>query len=352
MKRDVVVVGASAGGVQALQSLVAGLPADFPAAVLVVLHTSAQARSTLPAILDRAGPLPAAAAQEGSQIRHGHVLVAPPDHHVIVYEGHVTLSRGPRENGHRPAVDVLFRSAARVYGPRVIAVVLSGTLDDGTAGMVAVHRRGGLGVVQDPEDADYSGMPLSAMAADSPAHVVPVGKMGALLDRLVREDVEEPEDPPVDELMTREVGVAHAHEHLLHEDGLGPPSAFACPDCHGVLFEIREGALGRFRCRVGHAWSAESLAARQAVAVEGALWMALRSLEEKAALSDRMAKGARDRGHRVSGASFAAQAEEARVHAMVIRDVILRSGVTDTESAAATGATDGPVQEDAAPRAM
>jgi len=343
VKRDVVVVGASAGGVQALQSLVAGLPADFPAAVLVVLHTSSHARSTLAAILDRAGALPCAVAEEGATIRHGQVLVAPPDQHVIVYEGHVTLSRGPRENGHRPAVDVLFRSAARVYGPRVIGVVLSGTLDDGTAGLVAVHRRGGLGVVQDPQDAGYDGMPLSALRGDSPAHVVPVAEMGALLDGLVHEELTDHDGGPADELMTQEVELAHAREHLLHEGGLGPPSAFACPDCHGVLFEIQEGAVGRFRCRVGHAWSAESLGARQAVAVEGALWMALRSLEEKAALSDRMATGARGRGHRVSAASFAAQAEEARVHASVIRDVIMRARVADTE---------GAVQEDIAPRAM
>jgi two-component system, chemotaxis family, protein-glutamate methylesterase/glutaminase len=359
--RDVVVVGASAGGVEALRTLVAGLPSDFPACVLVVLHTPATSRSALAAILDRSGPLPAAPAQEEDRLEPGRILVAPPDRHLIVYDRQVTLSRGPRENGHRPAVDVLFRSAARALGPRVIAVVLSGTLDDGAAGLVAVHRRGGLGVVQSPEDAMYASMPRAAIAGDHPSHVLPVAEMPALLARLVHEEVgtapgaasgrtTSPSDPrphESDHEMETEIAMAALDGDALNDpERPGTSSGFACPDCHGVLFEIQDGDVQRFRCRVGHAWSPHSLAAQQTFAVEGALWIALRALEEKAALADRMSAGARGRGHVITAQSFAAQAAESRASALVLRDLIEQTTALEADvdggadvaaSSAATG---------------
>jgi len=333
-KRDVVVVGASAGGVEALRTLVSGLPPDFPAAVLVVLHTPATSRSALAAILSRSGPLPAAPAEEDDALVPGRILVAPPDRHLIVYDERVTLSRGPRENGHRPAVDVLFRSAARELGPRVIGVILSGTLDDGAAGMVAVRRRGGVGVVQSPEDAMYSSMPRAAIAGDDPTHVVPVADMPAVLAKLVSEEGETPpDDDGGSRLMNREVAMATRDGEVLNDpDRPGVSSGFACPDCNGVLFEIHEGAMRRFRCRVGHAWSPHSLAAQQAFAVEGALWMALRALEEKAALADRMRVNAQDRRHTISAHSFAMQAAEARASALVLRDLIERTAALVPEA--------------------
>jgi two-component system, chemotaxis family, protein-glutamate methylesterase/glutaminase len=349
--RDVVVVGASAGGVEALRTLVAGLPSDFPACVLVVLHTPATSRSALAAILDRSGPLPAAQAQEEDRLEPGRIIVAPPDRHLIVYERQVTLSRGPRENGHRPAVDVLFRSAARALGPRVIGVVLSGTLDDGTAGLVAVHRRGGVGVVQSPEDAMYPSMPRAAIAGDHPRHVLPVAEMPALLARLVTERVDaasEEEDPAPtrsvsrtgprtdaqsDHEMKTEIAMAALDGDALNDpERPGTSSGFACPDCHGVLFEIQDGDVPRFRCRVGHAWSPHSLAAQQTLAVEGALWIALRALEEKAALADRMSAGARDRGHVITAQSFAAQAAESRAAALVLRDLIEQTTALEADT--------------------
>ncbi|MBX9243878.1 chemotaxis protein CheB [Actinotalea ferrariae] len=326
-RRDVVVVGASAGGVEALRALVANLPADLPATVLVVLHTPAAARSALAAILDRSGPLPASAAVEDDPLTPGRVLVAPPDRHLIVADGYVTLSRGPRENGHRPAVDVLFRSAARALGPRVVAVVLSGTLDDGTAGMVAVHARGGITLVQDPDEATFEGMPVSAIEGDSPAAVLPVRDIAARLVELVGETVPDEPASQASDLMHQEVGMAELEAIVTSSaDPPGKASGYACPDCTGVLWELTEGGLTRYRCRVGHAWSPQSLAAQQAVAVEGALWMALRALEEKASLATRMAEGAVDRGHRISSLTFEEHAAEAAAAARILRDLIERVG--------------------------
>ncbi|MDC7122760.1 chemotaxis protein CheB [Cellulomonas fimi] len=323
--RDLVVVGASAGGVEALRKLVAGLPHDFAAAVVVVLHIPASSRSALASILERAGPLPARQAREGDRLEPGHILVAPPDRHVIVADGTVTLSRGPHENGHRPAVDVLFRSAARAAGPRVVGVVLSGTLDDGTAGLVAIRARGGMCVVQDPDDATYAGMPQAAMEGDSPDAVLPVDQIAVLLREVAgTRPATVPDDASA--LMDMEVAMAVPEDDALSApDRPGVPSGFACPDCHGVLFEIDEGTMRRFRCRVGHAWSPHSLAAQQAAAVEGALWTALRALEEKAALSDRMARNATSRGHAMTARTFAEQAMEARESALALRDLVERT---------------------------
>ncbi len=254
-KRDVVVVGASAGGVEALKELVAGLPHDFPASVLVVLHVPANGGSALPTILDRHGPLPAKHAEDGDRLEPGRILVAPPDRHLIVYDGRVTLSRGPRENGHRPAVDVLFRSAAKAMGARVIGVVLSGALDDGAAGLVAVGLRGGLGVVQDPDEALLVSMPRSAIEAADPEYVVRVREIPKVLASAVDQDVADVHQP-ASELMEMEAAMADLDLDALNANGRpGEPAGLSCPDCNGSLFEIHEGGLARFRCRVGHAWS-------------------------------------------------------------------------------------------------
>ncbi len=322
-----VVVGASAGGVEALRTLVSHLPAGLEATVLVVLHTPAAARSALAAILSRSGPLPATAAVEGDALTHGRILVAPPDRHLIVDGSNVTLSRGPRENGHRPAVDVLFRSAARALGPRVVAVVLSGTLDDGTAGMVAVHARGGVGLVQDPAEAAFDGMPFSAIEGDSPDGVLSVRDIAARVCQLVGEPVPDAPPGPPSELMRKEIEMVEVDGAVRHaQDPAGHPSGYACPDCTGVLFEIHDEGMERFRCRVGHAWSPQSLAAQQAIAVEGALWMALRALEEKASLASRMAKGAVERGHAITSTTFEEHASEATAAARVLRELIERVG--------------------------
>jgi len=324
-RRDLVVVGASAGGVEALLTLLRGLPRELPAAVLVVLHMPSTARSALPEILGRACPLPVQQAIDGSPLVPGTVTVAVPDRHLLVSDHHILLSRGPRENSHRPAVDVLFRSAARAAGRRVVAVVLSGALDDGTAGMIAVRARGGVGVAQDPDDAMYSSMPRHAIESGGADHVVAADKLGALLGELLAEEVDLVNEPEPSGLMDAETAMANLDVEALNaEDRPGTPSGFGCPTCHGALFSITEGGMERFRCRVGHAWSPEALAAEQAQALEGALWMAVRGLEERAALSLRMGRRAESHGHVISAGTFRQRHDEAQQAAAVLRRLLLQ----------------------------
>jgi two-component system chemotaxis response regulator CheB len=325
--RDVVVVGASAGGVEALRDLVSALPADLPATVLVVLHMPAASSGTLARILGRDSSLPVRRAQEGARLERGTVVVAVPDRHLLLTERDgITLSAGPRENGYRPAIDALFRSAAQAAGPRVIGVVLSGALDDGTAGMVAVAARGGLAVVQDPADALYDSMPLHARAAVGTAYVLPATDIGTVLGQLTAEEIaadlsvpaEDPQLRLENAMATLDGNTWHAEEH----PGVSVP--LTCPDCHGPLFSLSDSVLHRFRCLVGHGWSAESLAAQQTSAVEGALWMALRSLEEKAELSRAMAGRALAAGHDLTGRAFGQRADDAHQAALLLRDLLER----------------------------
>jgi two-component system, chemotaxis family, protein-glutamate methylesterase/glutaminase len=318
----IVVVGASAGGVEALVDLAASLPSDLSAAVFVVLHLPATGTSALPEILRRQGPLPAAHVRDGEPIQPGRIYVAPPDHHVLLRTGHVHLSRGPRENGHRPAVDPLFRSAAREYATRVIGLVLSGALDDGTAGLLAIKSRGGIAVVQNPEDALYPGMPGNALEHAQVDHVLAAASMGKLLTRLLA-DLAEPPADPVPTGMRVEVEMEGFSMEAFEGTHPGRPSGFSCPDCHGVLWQIKDGGLERYRCRVGHAWSPESLLTQQSEALEAALWVALRSLEERAALARRLAEPARRRGHAITATRFEEQAAEAEQAARLVRDLLL-----------------------------
>jgi two-component system, chemotaxis family, protein-glutamate methylesterase/glutaminase len=322
-RRDVVVIGASAGGVEALQALMAALPAELPAAVLVVLHIPATGADALGPILDRAGPLPVRRAEHGDPLVHGQVLVGRPDHHLMVVDDAVAVTRGPRENGHRPAVDVLFRSVARELGPRVTSVVLSGTLDDGAAGSVAVSSRGGVALAQDPAEAMHSGMPVACINA-SGAEGLTIAGIAKRIVELVAEEVDVRIAPAPTDLMQKETAMADMDPaEMENVDRPGQPSGFSCPDCHGVLFQIEEGRMRRFRCRVGHAWSVDSLLAEHGQAVEGALWMALRSLEEKAALSTQLSDGARETGRELTAARFAEQAGEAHTAADLIRRMLM-----------------------------
>ncbi|MEU5260677.1 chemotaxis protein CheB [Amycolatopsis sp. NPDC021455] len=325
--RDVVVVGASAGGVEALIAMAARLPADLPAAVLVALHMPSGGTSSLPAILDRAGPLPARAARTGEPLEHGRVYVARPDHHLLVADGVVALSHGPTESGHRPAINALFRSAAVARGAAVTGLLLSGVLDDGVAGLQAIAARGGRVVVQDPRDALYPGMPEHALQAVTPDRVVPAAGLGEVLAELTREQVEV-ESEPVPELLRWENDIASIGRVGKGMSAMGGPSEFACPDCHGVLADVEPGV--RYRCRVGHAWTAEALLAAQGDVVENAVWTAVRALEEKATLHHRLAALARERRSHQIAERYDAEARKA----LDAADVLRRQAIEDEESAA------------------
>ncbi|HEU4462892.1 MAG TPA: chemotaxis protein CheB [Solirubrobacterales bacterium] len=321
-QRDVVVVGASAGGVQALQRLVAALPPELPASILIALHLSAEATSVLHDILSRAGQLDASQAVDGERLERGRIYVAPPNRHLLVHGANVRLSAGPRENGHRPAIDPLFRSAARAYGPRVIGVVLTGTLDDGTDGLRLIKDRGGCAVVQDPEDAAYGEMPASAIAYADPQRVVPLAEMGQVIVEVIDSPLDpdavhtnaDPSEQPID-LLEAEFGP---------EAPDGEASLLTCPDCGGVLIEREEGKAVRFACQVGHAYSPESLVEQQGDALESALWQALRTLEERANLLNRMAKRAERRSMSETGSRMGQRADGITRHATEIRNTILR----------------------------
>ncbi|GAB7046884.1 chemotaxis protein CheB [Catenuloplanes indicus] len=315
--RDVIAVGASAGGVEALRALVHGLPAGLPAAVLVVLHMPREAPSALPAILNRHCALPVTAAADGEPVTPGRVHVARPGHHLLLLGDRLRLSHGPSENGHRPAVDPLFRSVARAAGPRAIGVVLSGAQADGASGAYDIARRGGLTVIQDPQDALYPSMPMAVAARRAADHVATAAEMGDLLARLTSVPLPEGLDLDMDPRLDDEVAISDAAARTTDGVPGATPSGFGCPDCGGNLFEVGGEPIPHFRCRVGHAWSSESLLDEQDVATEGALWTALRALEEKAALSRRMAG-------RTSVGRYRQTADDADRAATLIRQLIDR----------------------------
>ena len=283
--RDLIVIGASAGGIEALQTLVAGLPAAFPAALLVVVHVSAQSPRVLARILDRAGALPADYAADGAVITQGQIYVAPPNTHLVVEPGRLRLTQGPKENRFRPAIDPLFRSAAAHYGPRVVGIILSGMLDDGTAGLWSIKDRGGLAVVQEPNEAPYASMPESALKHVVVDYRVPVTTMGSLLTRLVTELRPREGDTPMTEMLAIENKIAWGDPALPSGVlGLGTPSLYTCPECHGVLLQVQAGPVVRFRCHTGHAYTLASLLAEVNESVEATLWSTVRVLEEKVLL--------------------------------------------------------------------
>lgn len=287
-KFGVIAVGASAGGVEALTRVVSGLPSDLTLPVVVVLHLPADAPSALARILDRAGPLPAAGARDGAELKPGTIYVGVPDRHLLVDDQHrILLTEGPTENGHRPAINALFRSVALAYGPRAISVLLSGVLDDGVLGSAAIKSRGGVTIAQAPSDALFPAMPANAIAAGTIDHQVPAAEIGRTLASLADRSFQEYDMEP-DAAMELENRIAMAARFATDYDteALGPPSGYICPDCHGSLATVGEG---NYRCRVGHAWTPDALLRAREEEVERALWIALRSLQEKAKLSRRLA---------------------------------------------------------------
>lgn len=289
---SLVVIGGSAGALPALLELVPALPPDFPAPILLVVHTPADQPSYLPQVLSHAGPLPAQHARQGDPLEPASISIAPPDHHLLVVDDHLHLSRGPRENLARPAIDVLFRSAAESHGPGVIGVILSGMLNDGASGLWTIEQCGGRTLVQHPEDAEFPEMPLSALRRVAADGIVRAREIGPHLVELLRNMTVE-EGSSMDEegrrRLTAEVQVG-AGNNTFDNGALtqGPPSTLTCPECHGVLGQIEEGGLTRYRCHTGHAFTAEVLLSELRRQSEATLWSAARTLDEQVMVLDHL----------------------------------------------------------------
>jgi two-component system chemotaxis response regulator CheB len=322
--RDLVVVGASAGGVDALQEIVAELPPEFPAAILVVLHVSSTGTSVLPQILTRSGPLPATFAKDGDELTRGQIFVAPADQHMLVHDGHIRLTQGPRENGHRPAIDPLFRSAARARDGRTIGVILSGLLDDGALGLRFIKQNGGSAVVQDPDEALFPSMPRAALDLTKVDRVASPGAMARVLCELIEAPIEAPsENTPLRPDGIGELDLVELDPSDTASLLDGPPSGLTCPECGGALWEQENGGVVRFACHVGHAYSLSSLLEEQGRSLETSLWSAVRALEERASMHRRLA-------HRTRGGTrevlYQDRAREAEEHAQSLRAMLSVTG--------------------------
>lgn len=322
--RDMIVIGASAGGVEALKNLVGDLSSDLEATLLVVLHVPSHSTSFLPNILQRNGPLPATHPDDGETIRRGHIYVAPPNRHLVLRDGKIHLSGGPRENGFRPAIDPLFRSAARIYDSRVIGVILSGTLGDGSFGLKSIKNAGGIVIVQDLQEAIFSEMPLNAIESIAVDYILPVAGIAATIEQLAQQPVRQRRGAPMPDETEKEREIVKKDIRQF-ESGGNPrlASVLTCPECGGVMWELGHGEMVKYRCHVGHAFSTESLLNEQAETLEVALWSAIRSLEERAALLKRMAAQCHEHGSVFSEQRFSDQAKETEQNADVIRTVLL-----------------------------
>lgn len=309
-KRDIIVLGASAGGIEAVGELLSQLPHDLQATIFLAQHMSPVHVSRLPEVLTKRGPFRALYPVHGQAIAPRQLYIAPPDNQLLVRDGYVHVTRGPKENGHRPSVDALFRSAARAYGPRVIGVVLTGYLDCGTSGLLSIKARGGLSVVQDPEQAYAPEMPRSAIAHVEIDYVSPLSGMGALLARLVKSPAG--------------TGPSSVSRSLLEIEGDEPgvPAEVVCPICRGATTEAAIGEYKQFRCHVGHTFSFESMLSEQTEETERALWAAVRAIEESASLAQRMAA----RSHGEMELRYREKHETLSRQADVIRRLLLGTG--------------------------
>ena len=322
----IVVVGASAGGVESLIALASSLPPDLNVAVFVVMHVSPNHVSKLPEIMGRNGAFRARHPKDGERFEPGWIYVAPPDHHLMIERDRVIVTRGPKENRNRPSVDALFRSAAYYYREQVIGIVLSGALDDGTSGLWNIKRMGGIAITQELSECIVDSMPTSAMQQVQVDFSVSAFKMGDLLYRLIQENtrMEPPSSEREHQRMGLEVSVAaddDAFEKGIME--IAAPSTFACPECHGVLLEIKEGKRTRFRCHTGHAYSSSALLSELTESVDDSYWKAMRGLEEVAMLLEKTGKELEDEGQADAAELFRAQASQAREQALKVRSTLL-----------------------------
>jgi two-component system chemotaxis response regulator CheB len=322
--RDIIVIGGSSGATAPLKEILGKLDGDLPAAIFLVLHIPSQGLGILSTVVSASCKLPVRQAENGLKIENGHLYLAAPDHHLLLADGRMVLGRGPRENMVRPAIDPLFRSAALHYGPRVIGVVLSGLLSDGTAGLKAVKRCGGVALVQEPSDAIADEMPRRAMEATVVDLCVPGARLGDVLYDLAREQAGKA--LPIPPEIRLEVEIA-AGERIGSEGirQIADPSPLTCPGCGGVLSVLKADHPLRFRCQVGHAYTADALAKEQESRVDEALRVALRIIEERAELVHRMSEDERRSGRLALAKMYGTRAIEYRGYADMIRRVMLES---------------------------
>jgi two-component system chemotaxis response regulator CheB len=304
----VVLIGSSAGGVMALLEISEQLPPFFPAPICIVQHIGSNP-SLLPELLRFRGPNHAIHAENGQRLTSGTLHIAPPDQHMLLLEGDfLRLTHGPKENHARPAIDPLFRTGALTLGPRVIGVILTGQMDDGTAGLKAIKDCGGITIVQDPDTAIEPEMPRSALRNVNVDYCVPLAEIAPLLARLVETPTSAAPRPAPEEVI-REVAINRGDATVENLQNIASPSTLTCPDCHGSLWEMKEGKPLRYRCHTGHAYSALSLAHAQRNAAEEALWSSIRALREREMLLRRMAKVAEAMGDHAQAAAGRTQAE-------------------------------------------
>lgn len=321
-KHDIIVIGASAGGVDALKLILAALPKNLAASVLIVTHIPSERGWSLAPRLDANCALPVRQAEDGETIATGHVYIAPPDRHLLVSGTQIRLGCGPRENMARPSIDPLFRSAAIAFGPRVIGVILSGMLNDGASGLEAVKRCGGIAVVQDPQDAGADEMPNNALRATHVDHVAPAGAIGPLIAGLVEQPAAPGGPAPPDICLEVEIA-AGGRSDSARLRAIGDPSPLTCPSCCGVLTEVRGSRPLRYRCQTGHGYTAKLLEQTQERAVDEALRIALRVIEERAELVSRMARDAARSRRPGAAGMYRARAEEYRAHADTVRRALI-----------------------------
>jgi two-component system chemotaxis response regulator CheB len=325
--RNIIVIGASAGGFEALKELVKELPADLQASIFIVWHMSPDVTGILPQVLNRIGKLPAVNAVDGEPIEPRRIYVAPPDHHLLLANHHVRVTKGPKENRFRPAVDPLFRSAAYSHGERVIGVILSGALDDGTAGLWTIKRHGGIAIVQDPLDAEFPSMPKNALREVKVDYAVPISQMAELLVHLSKEQVAEPSRVVMedDELTQFEIRTALEGKATMEIMKYGALTPYTCPDCHGVLFRLKDANQPRFRCHTGHAFSADSLLSTVTESIEESLWNAIRCIDESVILLNHMGGHFANNGQANLGAIYFKKALEAEERGNIIREAVTRN---------------------------
>jgi two-component system chemotaxis response regulator CheB len=320
-QHDIIVMGASMGGIEAISTVLAGLPAELEGSIFVVQHVGDYGTGLLDKILQRVTNLRVSFAVDREPFQKGHVYIARPGMHLLIEESTMRITRGPRENRTRPAIDPLFRSAAVIHGPHAVGVVLTGMLNDGTAGLRAIERCGGKTVVQDPLHAQFPEMPSNAVRYVAVNYCVSLPEIPRVLVELTKTDAGPPVPIPAELVLENQIAEAEMGE-IGEPERIGQPVPLSCPECGGTLVVMKDGELSRFRCHTGHAFTGEVLMADQTESIERSLWAALRALHERAALASGLAEEARAAGAEAVAANYDSKAAEANFHAERIHDIL------------------------------